>query len=83
MRHLWPVAPPRHPPKCPDGTTATREQMVAAHATVKAFDEATTIYTQCLDTTAYQAGIQFKAVATSADTDADQRTTDSTAQCRH
>ena len=54
----------------PDGAIATREQMVAAHDTVKAFDEATTIYTQCLDTTAYQAGVQFKSVATSADTEA-------------
>jgi hypothetical protein len=61
---------PAAPSEVPDGATATREQMVAAHATVKAFDEATTIYTQCLDTTAYQAGVQFKAVATSADTDA-------------
>jgi hypothetical protein len=58
---------PAAPSDVPDGATATREQMVAAHATVKAFDEATTIYTQCLDTTAYQAGVQFKAVATSAD----------------
>ena len=61
---------PAAPSEVPDGATATREQMVAAHATVKAFDEATTIYTQCLDTTAYQAGVQFKAVATSADTEA-------------
>jgi hypothetical protein len=61
---------PAVPSDVPDGTTATREQMVAAHATVKAFDEATTIYTQCLDTTAYQAAVQFKAVATSADTEA-------------
>jgi hypothetical protein len=58
---------PSAPSDVPDGATATREQMVATHATVKAFDEATTIYTQCLDTTAYQAGVQFKAVATDAD----------------
>jgi hypothetical protein len=58
---------PAPPSDVPDGSTATREQMVAAHATVRAFDEATTIYTQCLDTTAYQAGVQFKAVATDAD----------------
>lgn len=61
---------PAPPSEVPDGATATREQMVAAHTTVKAFDEATTIYTQCVDTTAYQAGVQFKAVATRADTDA-------------
>ena len=59
---------PAAPTDIPDGATATRDQMVAAHATVKAFDQATTIYTQCLDTTAYQAGVQFKAVATSEDT---------------
>ena len=59
---------PAPPSDVPDGATATREQMVAAHATVKAFDEATTIYTQCVDSTAYQATVQFKAVATSADT---------------
>ena len=61
---------PTAPSDIPDGATATREQMVAAHATVKAFDQATTIYTQCVDTTAYQASVQFKAVATSADTEA-------------
>lgn len=61
---------PAPPTDLPDGATATRKQMVAAHATVKAFDEATTIYTRCIDTTAYQAGVQFKAVATSADIDA-------------
>ncbi len=59
---------PAAPSEVPDGATATREQMVAAHATVQAFDQATTIYTQCLDTTAYQAAVQFKAVATTADT---------------
>jgi hypothetical protein len=61
---------PAAPSDVPDGTTATREQMVAAHATVKVFDEATTIYTQCLDTTAYQAAVQFKAVAMGDDTEA-------------
>jgi hypothetical protein len=61
---------PEPPTDVPDGATATREQMVAAHDTVKAFDEATTIYTQCVDTTAYQAGVQFKSVATRADTEA-------------
>jgi hypothetical protein len=61
---------PAPPTEVPDGVAATREQMLAAHATVRAFDEATTIYTRCIDTTAYQAGVQFKAVATSADTDA-------------
>ena len=61
---------PEAPSDIPDGATATREQMVAAHATVKAFDQATTIYTECVDTTAYQASVQFKAVATSADTEA-------------
>ena len=61
---------PAAPSDIPDGAIATREQMVAAHATVKAFDQATTIYTQCVDTTAYQASVQFKAVATSADTEA-------------
>ena len=61
---------PAAPSEVPNGATATREQMIAAHATVKAFDQATTIYTRCLDTTAYQAGVQFKAVATSADTQA-------------
>jgi hypothetical protein len=60
---------PAAPPDVPDGATASREQMVAAHSTVKAFDEATTIYTQCLDTTADQATVQFKTVATSADLD--------------
>lgn len=60
---------PAAPTDVPDGATATREQMMAAHATVKAFDDATTIYSQCVDTTAYQAAVQFKAVATSADTD--------------
>jgi hypothetical protein len=58
---------PAAPPEVPDGATATREQMVAAHATVKAFDEATTIYSQCVDATAYQATVQFKATATEAD----------------
>lgn len=61
---------PAAPADVPDGAIATREQMVAAHATVKAFDEATTIYAQCVDTTGYQATVQFKAVATSADTEA-------------
>jgi len=61
---------PAPPTDLPDGATATREQMMSAHATVRAFDEATTIYTRCIDTTAYQAGVQFKAVATTADTDA-------------
>jgi hypothetical protein len=61
---------PAAPTEVPDGKTATRDQMVSAHATVKAFDEATTIYTQCVDTTAYQASVRFKAVATSADTEA-------------
>jgi hypothetical protein len=61
---------PAAPAIAPVGATATRDQMLAAHATVKAFDEATIIYNQCLDTTAYQAGVQFKAVATRADTEA-------------
>ena len=61
---------PAVPSDIPDGATATREQMIDAHATVKAFDQATTIYTQCVDKTAYQASVQFKAVATSADTEA-------------
>jgi hypothetical protein len=61
---------PKAPSDVPDATTATREQMVAAHATVKAFDEATMIYNQCVDATAYQAAVQFKTVATSADTEA-------------
>jgi hypothetical protein len=61
---------PAPPSELPDGATATREQMVSAHGTVKAFDQATTIYAQCVDTTAYQAGVQFKSVATSADTEA-------------
>ena len=61
---------PAAPSDIPDGATATREQMIAAHATVKAYDQATTIYTECVDTTAYQANVQFKAVATSADTEA-------------
>jgi hypothetical protein len=60
---------PQAPHDIPDGATATRDQMVSAHATVKAFDEATTIYNQCVDTTAYQASIQFKTVATSAETE--------------
>ena len=60
---------PAAPHDIPDGATATRDQMVSAHATVKAFDEATTIYNQCVDTTAYQAGIQFKTAATSAETE--------------
>ena len=38
---------PAAPSDVPDGETATREQMLAADATVKAFDEATTNYTQC------------------------------------
>ena len=61
---------PAPPTDIPDGKSATREQMVSVHETVKAFDEATTIYNQCLDTTAYQAGVQFKSVATDADTKA-------------
>ena len=60
---------PAAPRDMPDGATATREQMVAAHSTVKVFDEATTIYNQCVDTTAYQATVQFKAVASSTDID--------------
>ena len=59
---------PAVPTGMPDGRAATRQQMVAAHATVKAFDEATTIYVQCVDTAAYQAAIQFRSVATNADT---------------
>src|SRR5579862_1571065 len=43
---------PQAPHDIPDGATATRDQMVSAHATVKAFDDATTIYNQCVDTTA-------------------------------
>ena len=74
---------PAAPSELPDGATATREQMVAAHATVKAFDEATTIYTQCLDTTAYQAGVQFKAVATPARHRGVARSSDSASQCRN
>jgi hypothetical protein len=61
---------PAAPTDMPDGKTATREQMVSAHETVKAFDEATTIYNQCLDTTAYQAAVQFKSVATEAENEA-------------
>jgi len=34
---------PAAPTVVPDGATATREQMVSAHATVKAFDEATAL----------------------------------------
>ena len=60
---------PEAPHDIPDGATATLEQMASAHATVKAFDEATTIYNQCVDTTAYQAGVQFRAVATNTDTE--------------
>ncbi len=61
---------PSAPADVPDGATATTEQMVAAHATVKAFDEATTIYSQCVDSTAYQVNVQFKAVASGAEKDA-------------
>jgi len=61
---------PTAPVKVPDGKSATREQMVAAHETVQAFDEATNIYTRCLDTTAYQTTVQFKSVAKDSDTEA-------------
>jgi len=61
---------PTAPVKVPDGKSATREQMVAAHETVQAFDEATNIYTRCLDTTAYQTTVQFKSVAKDADAEA-------------
>ena len=60
---------PTPPTDVPDGTTATRDQMVAAHSAVKAFDAATTTYNQCVDTTAYQAAVQFKAVASGTDTE--------------
>jgi hypothetical protein len=60
---------PAAPTALPDGKTATREQMVEAHATVKSFDQATTIYNQCLDRTAYQVSVQYKSVATREETD--------------
>jgi hypothetical protein len=58
---------PAAPVAMADGATASREQMQAAHDTVKAFDTATTHYTQCVDAAASQAGEQFKAAATAAD----------------
>ena len=58
---------PAAPIEMVDGATATREQMQSAHDTVKAFDAATTNYTQCVDTAASQASEQFKATATAAD----------------
>ncbi len=43
---------PTTPAPAPDGTTATKDQMLAARRTASAFDTAITAYTQCLDNVA-------------------------------
>ena len=40
---------PRAPDRAPDGQTATRDEMVAAQAAVKQFNEDITAYNACLD----------------------------------
>lgn len=60
-------AAPAAPVFVPDGARAARDQMVAAQASVKAFDAATNAYTQCLDQAGERLIEHFKSVASDSD----------------
>jgi hypothetical protein len=51
---------PTEPGTPPDGTSASRAQMVAAQEALKAYDAATTAYTQCVDAAAQNIVTQYQ-----------------------
>jgi hypothetical protein len=59
-------AAPIEPERLPDGANAPREQMIAAHNAVKAFDSATGSYNDCLKSIAEQLTKQYGGVASQA-----------------
>ena len=51
---------PAEPATPPDGTSASREQMLSAQQAMKAYDAATTAYTECVDAAAQHIVEQYQ-----------------------
>jgi len=61
------ACPPTTEPPMPDGARASREQMVEATSTFKAYDTATVAYTHCVDAAVERLAGQYAGVASAAD----------------
>ena len=61
---------PADPAAPPDGTSASKAQMLAAQHTMKAYDARVTAYTHCVDATAQRVVAQYRGFAPDSELDA-------------